>query len=198
MLRFPSSLQKRRLKEQKHRLKQLLDQARAKTSIHPPFLFPGGSLGVLSPAQGTRRAAPSTGPNKARGLGCTGSRGSSWGSSQGSQCCPPPTPQHSPGQGPGWLRMGCTRKTAGSLPVSCPLVAPICDVTAMTSPHAGPGLCEIRALLSHVAPRATTAWLEAAHPVLVAVCLWQERFCQGSVRSFCLSGRALGRQNSWG
>ena len=66
----------------------------------------------------------------------------------------------------------------------------------MTSHHAGPGPCEVRALLSHMALWATTAWLEAARTVLVPVCPWQERFCQGSVRSFCLSGRALGRQIS--
>lgn len=103
-----------------------------------------------------------------------------------------------PGAGPGLAADGLRQENCRVSPRLLPPRGPICDVTAMTSRHAGPGLCGIRALLSHVAPRATTAWLEAAHPVLVAVCLWQERFCQGSVWSFCLSGRALGRQNSWG
>ena len=165
---------------------------KSKTSIHPPFPLPGGSLGVLSPAQGTQCAAPGTGPNKARGLGCTGSQGSS----QGSRCCPSAEPQHSPGSGPGVAADGLCEENCRVSAHLPPPRGPVCDVTAVTSHHAGPGPCEVRALLSHMALWATTAWLEAARAVLVPVCPWQERFCQGSVRSFCLSGRALGRQIS--
>ena len=162
---------------------------KSKTSVHPPFPLPGGSLGVLSPAQGTQCAAPGTGPNKAR---------MHWlpGELPGEPVLPLSRTPALPG-----IRAwgGCRWAARGKLQGLCPPPpprGPVCDVTAMTSHHAGPGPCEVRALLSHMALWATTAWLEAARTVLVPVCPWQERFCQGSVRSFCLSGRALGRQIS--
>lgn len=81
-----------------------------------------------------------------------------------------------PGSGPRVAADGLRQENCRASPRLPPPCGPGCDVTAMTSHHAGPGRCEVRALLGHVALWATTAWLEAARAVLVSVCPWQECF----------------------